>query len=283
MIRLDKPQIQQSEVVDDCLDNMRKNEKREKLSKAKDEIIKFSEEYDLLAECGNLSSISPKDKSESGASKEELISLYDDKFSKKGQTARKYYDSIILSAPNGKCPQCGQRLVRTLDHYLPKSKYPLLAITPYNLIPCCSDCNKDKLDGLFESRELETIHPYYDDFDDEVWLKAILIEQEPLSFNFFTYKPESWSDEKYRRAKNHFEVFGLNNLYKPYAAERITGEIGSISRMLQSCGEEIVKQEIMNRISDERKIYKNTWKAAVYEAIYVSTWFWEYYLPNYGR
>ena len=44
MIRLDKPQIQQSEVVDDCLDNMRKNEKREKLSKAKDEIIKFSEE-----------------------------------------------------------------------------------------------------------------------------------------------------------------------------------------------------------------------------------------------
>lgn len=135
MIRLDKPQIQQSEVVDDCLDNMRKNEKREKLSKAKDEIIKFSEEYDLLAECGNLSSISPKDKSESGASKGELISLYDDKFSKKGQTARKYYDSIILSAPNGKCPQCGQRLVRTLDHYLPKSKYPLLAITPYNLIP----------------------------------------------------------------------------------------------------------------------------------------------------
>ena len=96
MIRLDKPQIQQSEVVDDCLDNMRKNEKREKLSKAKDEIIKFSEEYDLLAECGNLSSISPKDKSESGASKGELISLYDDKFSKKGQTARKYNDSIIL-------------------------------------------------------------------------------------------------------------------------------------------------------------------------------------------
>lgn len=72
-------------------------------------------------------------------------------------------------------------------------------------------------------------------------------------------------------------------MYKPYAAERITGEIGSISRMLQLCGEEIVKQEIMNRISDERKIYKNTWKAAVYEAIYVSTWFWEYYLPNYGR
>ena len=281
MIKLNKPQIEQKSIVDDCIDTMRECEKKQKLCKSKDEIIKVSKQYDELAKNESLSKMCRKYETEAGASKEDLISLYDNKFSKKGQLARKYYNKIILLAPNGRCPQCGQREVRTLDHYLPKSKYPLLAITPYNLIPCCSDCNKDKLDESFQSRETETIHPYYDDFNDEVWLKAILVEQEPVSFEFFVHKPESWEELKYARAKNHFEVFALNNLYKPYAAELITGEGGWINRLFQNCGEEIAKQEILDRISDEHKLRKNTWKAAVYEAIYGSKWFWKEYLPNY--
>jgi hypothetical protein len=31
-----------------------------------------------------------------------------------------------------------------LDHVLPKSKYPFLATTFFNLIPCCANCNKSK-------------------------------------------------------------------------------------------------------------------------------------------
>ena len=281
MIKLEKPQMQQGTIIDDCISNMRENKKKQNLKASKEEIVEVSEQYDALAEKGNLSYILPKDKSKAGATKDELISLYDDKFSKRDQIPRKYYDEIILLAQNGKCPQCGQRQVKTLDHYLPKSKYPLLAITPYNLIPCYSDCNKDKLDALFESREKETIHPYYDDFDDDVWLKAILIEQDPLSFKFFTCKPEYWSEIKCKRVENHFEVFHLNELYKPYAAEMITTEMGWINRLFRRCGEEIAKQEILDRISDERKIQKNTWKAAVYDALYTSTWFWTQYLPNY--
>lgn len=34
-----------------------------------------------------------------------------------------------------------------LDHNLPKSKYPYLCTNFYNLLPCCSSCNKRKLDG----------------------------------------------------------------------------------------------------------------------------------------
>lgn len=252
----------------------------QRIKLTKDEIVRLSKQYDLLAENGRILEIPKKDKSEGGASKEDLLFLYDNRFSKKSQLPRKYYDGIILLAPNGKCPQCGQRQVRTLDHYLPKSEYPLLAITPYNLIPCCSDCNKDKLDKIFTSREMETIHPYYDNFDDEIWLKATLIEQEPIAFNFFTCHPSNWSELKYKRAKNHFEVFDLNNLYKPCAAEMIITEIGWINRLLKKCGEEIAKQEIIDRISDEHKRYKNTWKSAVYEAIYISEWFWKKYLPS---
>lgn len=33
-----------------------------------------------------------------------------------------------------------------LDHYYPKSKYPFLCTSFYNLIPCCSNCNRSKSD-----------------------------------------------------------------------------------------------------------------------------------------
>ncbi|MEY5049779.1 MAG: hypothetical protein RLZZ175_3138 [Bacteroidota bacterium] len=33
-----------------------------------------------------------------------------------------------------------------LDHFYPKSQFPFLAASFYNLIPCCSNCNKAKLD-----------------------------------------------------------------------------------------------------------------------------------------
>lgn len=68
--------------------------------------------------------------------------------------------------------------------FLPKSKYVAYTVTPYNLIPACSDCNTGKLDSTFHNRVEEPFHPYYDNFDDCVWLKAKLIEMEPVSFQF---------------------------------------------------------------------------------------------------
>ena len=40
---------------------------------------------------------------------------------------------------------CHTSEVDTLDHYLPKSKYPSLSINPLNLIPICNKCNKTKV------------------------------------------------------------------------------------------------------------------------------------------
>ena len=42
-----------------------------------------------------------------------------------------------------RCPSCGQRDVKTLDHYLSKDDYPELAVFPANLVPCCFECNLD--------------------------------------------------------------------------------------------------------------------------------------------
>ena len=66
-------------------------------------------------------------------SKAEMLDIYESKFVK--GTGRPYYDKYMSLPTNGKCPFCGIGTVSTLDHYLPKSKYPALATTPKNMIP----------------------------------------------------------------------------------------------------------------------------------------------------
>ena len=168
--------------------------------------------------------------------------------------------------------------VKTLDHYLPKSKFPLYAVTPYNLIPACSDCNKDKFNDVSICREKETIHPYYDDFTDEVWIKAKMIEEDPITFEFYVKKPKNWDDLKYKRACYHFEKFGLNKLYKPYACEMFTGCLPRLRRLLKKSGRAAVEEHIKECIDEAREVRLNTWQAAVYESILECEWFWNEYL-----
>lgn len=81
------------------------------------------------------------------------------------------------------CPYCNRNYTVTIekvvakkvthivrpdfDHFLAKSKYPLLALSFYNLIPCCSLCNS-RIKGDFEMELKKHIHPYVEGFDDSL-------------------------------------------------------------------------------------------------------------------
>ena len=59
-----------------------------------------------------------------------------------------------------KKPKKANRQVRPeLDHFFPKSKYGHLALSFYNLVPSCSQCNHLKGDNEFD------YHPYYGDLN----------------------------------------------------------------------------------------------------------------------
>jgi len=53
--------------------------------------------------------------------------------------------------------------IATLEHYYPKSKYPHLSLSFYNLIPSCNTCNS-KFKGN-ESHVGNILHPYFEDFN----------------------------------------------------------------------------------------------------------------------
>jgi hypothetical protein len=48
------------------------------------------------------------------------------------------------------------------DHYYPKSVYPYLSLSFYNLLPCCANCNMGKSDKAFNLTD--NIHPYEESF-----------------------------------------------------------------------------------------------------------------------
>ncbi|WP_167354880.1 HNH endonuclease [Rhizobium altiplani] len=64
------------------------------------------------------------------------------------------------------CPACGEMgKPNTLDHFLPKRKYPHFAIVPHNLFPMCDACQGKKLEKTGdEDAPKFFIHPYFDRF-----------------------------------------------------------------------------------------------------------------------
>ncbi|WP_299928750.1 hypothetical protein [uncultured Pelagimonas sp.] len=64
------------------------------------------------------------------------------------------------------CPSCGEAgNPDTLDHYLPKKKFPHFAVTVSNLTPMCGGCQRRKSDDVGdEANPKFFIHPYFDDF-----------------------------------------------------------------------------------------------------------------------
>lgn len=77
------------------------------------------------------------------------------------------------------CPYCGRQKINVasipgrrdskppIDHFLPKSKYPFLAVSLYNMIPCCTVCNDISNKGDFDPLDgeigLENPHEFSDD------------------------------------------------------------------------------------------------------------------------
>ena len=124
------------------------------------------------------------------------------------------------------CPYCNRQYTFTInskkktrpqfDHFLPKSKYPYLALSFYNLVPCCPVCN------LIKKEDEVDYHPYIKGFNDEY----------QFSVNHFDYilgrskeikiLLKKTSNQKSRN--RNIETFALNELYahhNDYAQEII--------------------------------------------------------------
>ena len=124
--------------------------------------------------------------------REEMIATYDLRMAKKGAPGRSFYDAIKLLPEYGTCPFCDHNVVSTLDHILPKALYPVLAVTPDNLVGCCKDCNNAKLAAAPVRAADVVLHPYFDDITGTTWLTGRVVEGAVAAVLFRPEPQDAW-------------------------------------------------------------------------------------------
>jgi len=202
--------------------------------------------------------------------KSEMENLYE-KNMVKNKRGRKIYDKLMALAPLNRCPFCGIGQVTTLDHYLPKSKFPTFSVLPYNLVACCQDCNKGKLTSYATTKEKQTLHPYYDDFTNEQWLFAEVKQTFPVSVKFFVNPPTHWNSISKTRVETHFNEYGLSKRFSVEASN----ELANLKEKFVYFS--LSSMDIKSTLSQEAIIYYrkhlNSWQTALYQALSESDWY----------
>ncbi len=208
--------------------------------------------------------------------KSQIIALYSDYMVPKNKPARTLiYDKIKVAA-NGKCPFCaGIGHVRTLDHYLPKAKYPEFSILPSNLVPSCRDCNMGAKGASITANIGEQfLHPYFDahHFFDEQWVFGTTSVQEPVDCTYGVIAPQNWNSDDQQRVERHFKSFDLGYRFQLEASDEISSVINSRKGTLNQLSPNDFKSHLLDGASDSHLII-NHWRRVLYQSLANNAWF----------
>ncbi|AZP22819.1 hypothetical protein EJC51_46375 [Streptomyces aquilus] len=199
-----------------------------------------------------------------------LENVYTQRLAGERGPGRPIYDELRASAR--RCPLCGIGMVTTLDHHLPKTKYQYLAVTPTNLLPACADCNKKKSNTAPVTTDEQTLHPYFDNIDQDIWLTATVTEQVPCTVQFAVTAPAHWPHALTRRVEGHFRAFGLGELYALQAGDQLVGFHHLFTELAQR-GAETLRTHLTESADSQAAERRNHWQTAMYRALSLSTWF----------
>lgn len=273
MIKIQQPELDVGEVFSTCISRIRNNDLRLRLNFIKPDIINASLLFEQLATSKHFYQFVRKDVVGVNVTTEEMEKVYNGRMAKKNAPGREIYDEIKSLAPYGKCPLCAHRTVSTLDHYLPKSHYPVLAVTPLNLIPACSDCNKSKLTDYPTTVDEQTLHPYFDDLGSDHWLVAEIQPSIPAAVVFSVVAPPNWNNTIKNRVNLHFNLLGLAPLYSAQAADELLNIRYQLGCIYDVGGAQAVKSELESRAESCRQHSINSWRTAAFDAFSKSDWF----------
>lgn len=103
------------------------------------------------------------------------------------------------------------------DHFFPKSVFPYLSISLYNLIPSCASCNIKKSDKLLKLDE--HYHPYHLELSNIAQFK-LKYDPDPLKLTIKTLHKQKYEVEFIPKfndpnniVENHNKLFQINGVY----------------------------------------------------------------------
>jgi len=272
MRKMQKPIDDAGQVFRTCISRVRDENLKSRLEAIETDVVLAAVDFEAAASVARLDTI-PTHNNVGGVTKNEMTYVYTERMAKKGTPGRPVYDKLLAAPAYGRCPLCGLRDVSTLDHHLPKDHYPALSVVPRNLVPACPSCNKAKTNAIPHSEDDQTLHPYYDDVENDRWLYAEVIQVSPVALSYFVDPPRDWDAHLAKRVKHHFNVFKLATLYGTHAAETLVSIRGHLGQIYDEDGRGGVKLHLQRQADSYAAVHINSWQTAMYNALGSSTWY----------
>jgi 5-methylcytosine-specific restriction endonuclease McrA len=252
-----------SEIIVACSSNYRDKNKQTRFEREAETIEEYSNDCcDKMQQLSNTSVIQRKPK-QCSVTEEEMIGLYENKFARKGQPGRQYYDSLMVLAPLDLCPYCEIGHVETIDHYLSKSEYPYLAVSPDNLVPSCNKCNHGK-GSISAQGNTPILNPYFDHVDGE-WLFAVVHVEDGLPAARYGVSPNpSWSADLRSKVEEHFCRLDLAKRYSIHASVELSNIPANLAAHGNNLSNEAALDFFKRTYLIRRESKKNGWDVALY-------------------
>lgn len=268
MTKLPLPKDAVKDVFLTCIENYRDDALKRRLTGIVPLLSKAEEAYLQKMDVPEVHTIPAHDQV-GDVTKREMANVYETKLAGADGPGRKYYNKYMAAPRNGICPYCGVRTVSNLDHFLPKSKYPSLAITPANLVPACWDCNMGEKKTLAPASARETpLHPYFDEVEGARWLAAELsVDRGVLLARYHAIKPDEWDELTFERAAFHLDFFKLKTLYGVHAAAEIENCRRRWASIYRRLGEDGLREEFAEERDSREAVSPSSWQSALYRAL----------------
>ncbi|MFH2065432.1 MAG: hypothetical protein ABIK15_09575 [Pseudomonadota bacterium] len=260
------------EVFGTCVSMVRNPALREQLQAIRPVVETEAADYDVKAANNQLYLKQPHDHI-GAVSRDNMVKVYTLRMVPKTSTGRSIYNKIMLAPVNGRCPLCGIGTVNTLDHYLPKSHFPVYSVTPNNLVPVCNWCQGGKSEYYPTTEGEQLLHPYFDDVDNEIWLASEVVGGAPAGFRYFASPPDHWTASVKERVVAHLKKLNLLKLFSSNAGSRLSEIRARLTILHQKGGEGAVYEHLCEELASIEANYKNSWTAAMYRAAVASDWF----------
>ncbi|MFF8732064.1 HNH endonuclease [Streptomyces sp. NPDC015171] len=269
---LPPPDLDARTVYTTCISKARPAKVKQRLQELEGDIATAADEYEKAAASAALHNLQhlrklPDGNDPNKNDNKKLTGCYTSRMARKGSVGRDIYNQLLKGARRGRCPLCGHGFANTLDHQLPKEKYPLLSVTPANLVPACMACNHAKGEASPASAEEQTLHPYFDDVTDHVWLAARLTVPPEPGVTFFVTPHPDWPTPLTERVQRHFDMFKLAKLY----AAQVGTELAALNDYLRGKPYRAIVAELQDRAASYGN--RNSWQAALYRALAATPWY----------
>lgn len=161
------------------------------------------------------------------------------------------------------CPYCLISEPDSCDHYLPKEDFPEFSFFIYNLIPCCSNCNRRKGVKLSDNGKRLFINPIFDDVDSGFIDVEISLDELTVSFyskdGLGLFTPNS-----------HVKNLDLIRRFNDQGVSVLSRVLGYIEETPSLKSLDIFKEEMARQFRISRKVYgDNHYETLIYKKLSV--------------